>query len=182
MRKTVTTIVLALGILAAAPAQAGTGSFANRSLGLGFGAFKFMGENELISWGMPITLEGGYYLESGFDLYLRVPFMLLYQSAFVTSSGGPGMVFATGGQFGARYLFLEEELRPFLGLHLSGIYIFRDSAFGNFFFGPGAAGGLEYFVGESVALGGRVYFDMFININQPLRFALGGQVYVSTYF
>ncbi|GMU59314.1 MAG: hypothetical protein AMXMBFR34_10770 [Myxococcaceae bacterium] len=182
MRKTLTTVVLAAALLTAAPAAAGTGSFANRSLGLGFGGFKFMGENELIDWGLPITLEGGYYLENGFDIYLRVPLMLLYQKAFVTSTGGGGLVFATGGQFGARYLFLEEDIRPYVNLHLAGIYIFRDAIYGNFFFGPGAGGGLDYFVGESVAIGARMYFDMFININQPLRFAIGGQVYVSTYF
>lgn len=182
MRKTLTMVVLGLGLMTAVPAQAGTGSFANRSLGLSLGGFKFMGENELIDWGLPIALEGGYYLGDGFDLYLRVPLMLLYQKAFVTSGGGAGLVFATGGQFGMRYLFLEEDIRPYVNIHLAGLYFFRDQALGNFFFGPGAGGGLDYFVGESVSIGARAYFDMFINLNQPLRFAIGAQAYVTTYF
>lgn len=182
MRKTLSMVVLALGLFSAAPAQAGTGSFANRSLGLGVGGFKFLGEESGVDWGLPITLEGGYYLENGFELYLRVPLMLLYQKTFVTAEGGGGLIFATGGQFGVKYLFLEEDLRPYVNLHLSGIYFFRNEIFGNFFFGPGAGGGLEYFVGESVAIGARAYFDMFINLNQPLRFAIGAQAYVTTYF
>lgn len=182
MRTTLTMVVLGLGLWTAVPAQAGTGSFANRSLGLSVGGFKFMGENELIDWGLPASLEGGYYLGDGFDLYLRVPLMLLYQKFGVTAANGPGLIFATGGQFGLRYLFLEEDLRPYVNLHLAGLYFFRDQALGNFLFGPGGGAGLDYFVGESVSIGARGYFDLFINLNQPLRFAIGGQAYVTTYF
>jgi hypothetical protein len=185
MRKTLSAVALAVGLVGAVPAAAGTGSFANRSLGLGIGGFKFLGETDGISWGLPVTLEGGYYIESGFDLYLRVPLMILYQNYFVTPQGGGGVVFGTGGQFGVRYLFLEEDVRPYLNLHLAGIYIVRDvsiSNFGNFFFGPGVGGGLDYFVGESIAIGARVYVDMFINFNQPLRWAIGGGANFSTYF
>jgi hypothetical protein len=181
MRKTLTMVVLAAGVLSAVPVQAGTGSFANRSLGLSVGGFRLFGENEAVDWGLPISLEGGYYLSDGFDLYLRVPFMLMYQRVGVTETGG-GLIFATGGQFGVRYLFLEEDLRPYVNLHLAGLYFVRNQNLGNFFFGPGFGGGLEYFVGESVAVGARAYVDLFINLNQPLRYSIGGQAYVTTYF
>lgn len=182
MRKTLTMVVLGLGLLAAVPAQAGTGSFANRSLGLSVGGFKFLGEESGVDWGLPISLEGGYYLGDGFDLYLRVPLMLLYQKVGVTAGGGPGLIFATGGQFGVRYLFLEEDIRPYVNLHMAGLYFFRDQALGNFYFGVGAGAGVDYFVGESVSIGARGYFDMFINLNQAPRFAVGGQACVTTYF
>lgn len=182
MRTTLMMAGLAVGLLTAGAAQAGTGSFANRSLGLSLGGFVFNGENELIDWGVPLTLEGGYYVGSGFDVYLRVPLMILKQKAFVTDTGGPGYIFATGGQFGVRYLFLEEDIRPYVNLHLAGLYFFRDQALGNFFAGPGFGAGLDYFVGESVSLGARGYFDLFLNLNQPVRYAVGGQVVVTTYF
>ncbi len=159
-------------------------SYGNRTIGLGFGYTSIQSDVEPIKWAIPITLEGGYYIESGFDIYLRIPLMMAYTAVGLGPSGtSGGLVIGTGGQFGIRYLFLEESLRPYAGLHLSGIYFFRDSALGpNFQFGPGVSAGLEYFVGESISVGARGFFDFFIVLNAPVRFALGGGLAVTTYF
>lgn len=67
--------VLACGV--SAPAGA-TASFANRELGIGVAGFTIMpSAAEDVKWGLPITLEGGYYIDSGFMAYLRVPLMIL---------------------------------------------------------------------------------------------------------
>lgn len=185
MRKTLTTLVLCMGLFTAAEAHA-TASFANRSLGLGVSGFRLLGEESGVDWGIPLTLEGGYYIENGFDLYLRVPLMLLYQKfGFGPDQSAGGLILATGGQFGVRYLFMEESLRPYVNLHLAGIYFFRDGAafnLPNFFAGPGVGAGVDYFVGESISIGARAYFDLFITLNAAPRFAIGGGINAATYF
>lgn len=158
-------------------AIAATGSFANRSLGVGLGGFKLLGETPLIDWGAPLTLEGGLYLENGWDFYLRVPLMLLKQNA----NPDQPLIFAFGGQLGVRYLFLEESVRPYLGAHLAGLYLVRD-ALPNYFVGPGANAGLEFFVVESISIGARAYVDLYLNLNQPPGFSVGGALYATTYF
>jgi outer membrane protein len=163
--------------------QAGAQSFSNRSLGLGLGYISIVSDVEPIKYAVPVVLEGGYYIDAGFETYLRVPLMLAYSAVGVGPAGEGGLVVGTGGQLGIRYLFLEESIRPYVGAHLSGLYFFRDSALGpNFQFGPGVTGGVEFFVGESISVGGRGFFDLFITLNAPVRFAVGGGVSVSTYF
>lgn len=187
MRKTLSLWVVLVGLVGATPALA-TASFANRNLGLGLGGFTVLGDKTAmgIDWGLPLTLEGGFYLESGFELFLRVPLMLVQQKTGVTADGGPGIVVATGGQFGARYLFLEENVRPWVGLQLAGLYFFRSEAaqavYATFFAGPGVSAGLDFFVAESVSLGVRAYTDLYITLNKPLTFTAGGGAYVTTYF
>lgn len=160
-------------------------SYANRSVGLGLGGFKLLGDNsELISWAVPLHIEGTYYIENGFDLYLKLQGMLMYQSALVGPMGEGGLVVGGGGQFGVRYFFSEESLRPFVGVHVSYLYINRaSSALGDKnYAGVGAQGGIDYFVGESVSIGARAYLDLYYTLNKPLLFALGGAASVSVYF
>lgn len=186
MRKTLSLLVLVAGLSFSSNALA-SASFANRNLGLGVSGFAVLGDTTamLISWGVPITLEGGLYLESGFELYLKIPLLFAQQKVGVVN-GGPGIVIASGGQFGARYLFLEESIRPWVGIHISGIYFVRDSmalmGLPNFFIGPGAAAGCDFFVSDSISLGVKGYFDMFVTLNSPPTFALGGGAYATTYF
>jgi outer membrane protein len=186
MAKTTSMLVLSAGLLLAGEVGAAAGSFANREVGLGVSGFALLPTGaDLVSWGLPITLEGGFYLENSLSLYLRVPLMLLQQKqGFGPNGESPGTIVATGGQFGLRYLFLEEAIRPYLMLHLAGLYLFRDSArYGpNFYAGPGAGFGIDFFVAESVSLGLRATADLYITLNAPVLFSLGGGAYVTTYF
>ncbi len=181
MRHTVSLLVLCAALLGASESRA-SASYANRSVSLGLGGLKLLGDNsELISGAAQLNLEGTLYLENGWDLYLRPQLMLMYQTALVGPMGEGGLVVGGGGQFGIRYFFSEESLRPFAGVHLSGLYINRasgDKGYG----GIGVQAGLDYFVGESVSIGARAYGDLYYTLNKPLLFAVGGTAVVSVYF
>ena len=115
MAKKLSTWVLVVGLLCGTQAFA-SASFANRNLGLGVGGFGIVGNSTAvgIDWGVPITLEGGFYIESGFEVFLRIPLLFAYQKFGVTADDGPGIVIASGGQFGLKYMFLEESIRPYV--------------------------------------------------------------------
>lgn len=186
MRKTLSTWVVALALLGATNALA-TASFANRSLGLGLSGFALLGDTRAgIDWGLPITLEGGIYLDNGFEAYLRIPFLLAYQKVGVLADGSGGVVIGTGGNLGLRYLFLQESIRPYVFLEFAGLYYFRPDTgayANNFFLGPGAGVGVDFFVTDSVSLGARGYTDLFITLNPTLlTFAVGGGINFTTYF
>lgn len=188
MAKKLSTFVLVVGLLAGTEAFA-SASFANRNLGLGVSGFGIVGNSSSvgIDWGVPITLEGGFYIESGFEVFLRIPLMFAYQKFGVTADDGPGIVIASGGQFGLKYMFLEESIRPYVTLHVAGLYFIRDEKLNNgrlnnFFAGPGVGAGLDFFVGESISLGVRGYVDMYVSLNKPVSFAIGAGACATTYF
>jgi outer membrane protein len=179
-------VLLASSLLLSCAAHAT--SFANRGLGLGLGYSHIVTDDPVVpDWAIPLWLEGSYYAENGFDVYLRVPIALAQVPIGAPPAGGAGIVVAMGGQFGVRYLFLEETIRPFVSVHISGIYVIRptnnDVSIGsNLLVGPGVGAGLEYFVADSVSIQARGFFDWFIALNAPQRFSLGGTVTVATYF
>lgn len=184
-------LALSLAFATLHPTAAHAGSYANRGLGLGVGFMKLFTDDATVpDFSVPFWLEGSYYAESGFDVYVRIPLALAYLKVGAPPNGGAGFVFATGGQFGMRYLFMEESLRPFVSAHLSAIVVLQPSAMGigvgSTLVGPGVGAGVEYFVAESVSLQARGFFDWFIGINCGLsncqRFSVGGSLTVSTYF
>lgn len=189
MRKTFVKWGLVLAVLGASSSFA-SASYANRTLGLGVGGFGIVGDNRTgINYGVPITLEGSVYLDSGFEVYLRIPFIFAYQPVGVLPNGDGGTVFGTGGWLGLRYLFLEDNIRPYAFLEVSGLYFFRptqdgsQSAYNSFFAGPGAGLGIEFFVAESVSLGAKGFVDMFITLNPTsVGFAIGGSGNFTVYF
>lgn len=193
MAKKLSTCVLVVGLLAATEANA-SASFANRNLGIGVSGFGIVGAmtNGIgIDWGVPITLEGGFYIESGFEVFLRIPLLFAQQKFGFNTADGKGIVLASGGQFGIKYMFLEESIRPYVTLHLAGLYFIRDGAalmamsgvnLNNFFIGPGTSFGVDFFVGESISLGARGYVDMYVTLNVPPNFAIGGGIAATTYF
>lgn len=186
MAKKLSTCVLVFGLLAASEANA-SASFANRNLGLGVSGFGILGaaNSTGIDWGIPITLEGGFYIESGFEVFLRIPLLFAQQKFGFNTADGKGIVLASGGQFGVKYMFLEESIRPYVTLHVAGLYFIRDAAavmLNNFFIGPGISTGVDFFVGESISLGARAYVDMYVTLNVPPNFAIGAGIAATTYF
>jgi outer membrane protein len=179
MSRTPRSLVVGLIVLVAAPSWA-TASFANKELGLGVSAFLLEPSSDaLVTWGVPVTLEGGLYLENGFAVYARIPFMLLKQT-------DGALRFGTGGQVGFRYLFLEETVRPYIMFQAAGLYIFRDATTApNFFVGPGAGAGVDFFVADSVSNGLRATADLYLtltNTQLKAQVSLAGGVYATTYF
>ncbi len=187
MRKTLRFALFAAVLCSAAPSFAQT--FANRSIGLSvtvqklFGA-SFIGPDLIV----PIALEGGMYLDSGFELYLRPQFFITHVGAGVPRSDGTtggGIVVGGGGQFGVRYLFLEESIRPYVGLHLSVLILGTQPVLGAP--GVGANVGCDFFVTDSVSLGVRVPVDLYLGFNvrgQDIvaNVGVGGTIYATTYF
>ncbi|MDP3499245.1 MAG: hypothetical protein Q8S33_02900 [Myxococcales bacterium] len=185
--RTALKLALTFSLITASAAHAT--SFANRGLGLGLGYMRIFSDDSTVpDFAIPLWLEGSYYAENGFDVYIRIPLALANVKIGAPTASGAGLVVATGGQFGVRYLFLEETIRPFVSLHLSGIYVLRPTQAGsvdigsNLLAGPGVGAGVEYFVGDSVSLQLRGFADWFISLNGPQRFSLGSTLTVATYF
>jgi outer membrane protein len=190
MRKTLSTWVAVLVLCGALQAQA-SASFANRMLGISFSAFTFVPRgSDTISFGVPIALEAGYYIESGFDLYLRVQLSILSQQVGFGPEpvrGEPGVLFGIGGQLGVRYLFLEESIRPYVGVHLAGMGFPSDRRVGPAGFGGlGASLGVDFFASDSISIGLRGYTDLLFSVDNQGRFVVivapGGGLNFATYF
>lgn len=168
---------LIAALLAASSAHA---QFANRHVGLELSPMRFT-DHELTT-GMSATLDGSYYLDNGFEVGLRVPF-----AVFLTTQSTRQRL-GTGGQAYARYLFSQEQLRPWVDVELDVLYIFRDNVDGStqqqVFWGPGASLGLDYLITESIAIGARTMFTLYIALenDSPVRPAYGGTINVSFYF
>ncbi len=182
MRKTFAGWLAVLTLLVGSSAHA---QFANRSLGGGLGFIKLFGGSSLgsatgVDYAVPLTIEGSLYIENGFDIYAHIPLMLVSVTRGASTPSGMGLVFGTGGHLGARYLFSEETLRPYVGLEIAGFVLVTSNPV--VFVGPGVVGGVDYFIADTVSIGARGFFDLFIELNVPLRPAVGGTVSIAVYF
>lgn len=182
MRKMLGGWVAVLGLLVAGEAHA---QFANRSLGGGLGFVKLLGGSSLggstgVDFAVPLTLEGTLYIENGFDIFAHIPIMLVNVTSGAATPSGAGLVFGTGGHLGVRYLFMEETLRPYAGLEIAGFVLITKTTV--VFVGPGVVVGVDYFVADTVSIGARGFFDLFIELNVPVRPAFGGGASVAVYF
>jgi outer membrane protein len=187
MRKTLSTWMLAVALFGAAEAQA-SASFANRMLGISGGYSAFTANQVALSTVIPFALEAGYYIESGFDLYLRVQLGLIRQGVgFGVDRNSPGFLFGIGGQLGIRYLFLEESVRPYVGIHLAGLGLPSDLRIGPPGYGGlGACGGVDFFLADSISLGVRGYIDFLMSVGTTGEFLVmpipGAVLAIATYF
>ena len=171
--------VLTLAVLLAGTAHA---QFAHRSFGGGVSFVKFTGGSATtgLDFAIPVALEGSLYIENGFDVYLQVPLMIVRVKAGGPRSDGTGEVFGTGGHLGVRYLFLQETIRPYAGLELAGVVLLTNPTV--IFAGPGASAGIDWFVADTISLGARGFFDLFLELNAPLRPSFGGGLSFAAYF
>ena len=169
-----------LTLLIASPSQA---QYANRSLGLGIGYMKINADAEPVDWGVPLILQGTTYIDNGFEGYANFHLMILTER--VTNR----QVIGIAGHAGVRYLFSEDSFRPYFGLELGYLQVFRQtksdllgSPISNNFGGPGANVGFEYFTSPTLSLGAQAFFDLFWALNQPLRNLYGAQGMISAHF
>jgi outer membrane protein len=171
------TVLIFAALFAGTTAHA---QFSNRSLGGGLSFVKLAGGTVAgVDYAIPLTLEGSMYIDAGFDAYLQVPFMLVEVSPSLNQ--GKHQAFGTGGHLGVRYLFLEESIRPYVGLEVASFVIVTEPD-PKILWGPGASAGIDWFVADSVAIGAHVFFDYFIELNHPEHPALGGGLVVNAYF
>src|SRR5262249_28631374 len=126
--------------------------------------------------------DGAVYLDDGFEVGARVPFAM-----FLTTESHRQRL-GTGGQLYARCLFSQESLRPWADLELDVLYIFRDNADAatqqQVFWGPGVSAGPDVFIRQSVSVGARGMFTLYIALNNdaPLRPSYGGTLNAQVYF
>jgi outer membrane protein len=156
------------------PARA---QFANKSLGLQAGFLNLTGVSNALDFGIPIGLAGSIYIENGFDVVAHIGIMVVHDPA-----PSQNLLALDGPALGLRYLFLEESVRPFVGLDLSFLNIFgnvplKDTAFAGL--GPNA--GVEFFVSESISIGLVARFNLYVSLNQVWE-SFGANLQVATYF
>jgi outer membrane protein len=176
MRKLLVGLAFAGCLLSTSEAHA---QFANRSLGVSPGFMKLFAPD--INWIVPITLDGSIYAENGFDIFIHVPVGI----ASIVYLRPDYITFAWGGQIGARYLFLEETIRPYVGVQGTVMFIVRDPAPVMFFGGIGLVAGIDFFASDTFSLGPRAFFDGFLGIEAGVvtwRAQLGGVLNFSVYF
>mgnify|MGYP007112205719 CR=1 FL=1 len=165
MRKMLQPLLVAAVLCGAAPSFGQT--FANRYLGLGVSVVKLLGNSPSLDVFVPISIEGGWYLENGFEFYARPQFFItrvLQGAQQSDGSVGAGIVVGGGGQVGVRYLFLEESIRPYIGLHAS-LVVLATAPAASFIPGPGVNVGVDFFVADSVSIGLRVPVDLYLQFN-----------------
>jgi outer membrane protein len=192
MRKALLGLAFIGGLLSTSAAHA---QFANKSVGISPGFFGLFGPATAnacpvcaeINWMIPLTLDASIYTENGFDIYAHAPVAVTsIKSVDSTGALNPNYItFGWGLQIGARYLFSEETIRPWVGLQLSGLFVVRDPNPVMFYAGPGAAVGVDFFVSDTFSLGPRAFFDFFLTFYDGkvyTRFMSGGAVNLSVYF
>ncbi len=120
--------------------------FQNRSIRLTLGYMDLADTDTTpAEWGLPLGLGYTGYIESGWEWTFDLQGMLLRYPGitdYIGVAGGPGL----------RYLFMEEELRPYLGADISYLHVFHPTATLNKV-GIGPKVGLDYFVADTVSLG-----------------------------
>lgn len=157
--------------------------FSNHSLGVSGNATTSSDKDPLYS----LSLEGSWYVENGFDLYVHVPIGITTMLRGPAPNGdfGRAQHLVTGGHVGVRYLFLEEHFRPFAGAHLASVVIIKPEADSIPFGGVGALVGFEYFVTDAFAIGARAHYDFLLDFLKPtvmLRHNFGASLSVATFF
>jgi hypothetical protein len=183
-RSLVLSVVLLHPQLATAESSPVAPSFANRSLGLAVGAMRVFGSTPVIpDVIVPMWLEGSVSLLEGVELVLRVPVALGHVRAGAATSDGAGLIVAVGAQVGARYVFLENAVRPFVSVHVGGLCLVRAGTPGDtVMIGPGLGVGLEAFVAPSVSLQLRGIGEWFTTLGGSQGLSAGAALAVSAFF
>jgi outer membrane protein len=161
---------LRLGVTTACLLFGGTASaqFNNTALGVGPLFSSVVGQGPQYG----LHFEYARYLESSFELFARAPVLLVEVPVGADTPTGQGRVFGTGLSLGARYLFHEDTLRPWVGLQLSSSVLITTPQV-SWYLGGGPSAGLDWVVSDSILLGARGTYDVFVELNRPWRHQLG---------
>ncbi len=148
----------ALGLGAAGEARA---QFANHSIGFEAG-YLFIDPQVQAGSGPDVGIVATFYLDAGFELYLRLLAGLHENLAVSPSQQAIGLFPALG----VRYLLTEESLRPYLGLSFSFMHFFGDNL-PSALFGVSPNVGLEYFFEANTAVGLQAEYHRILALNEP---------------
>lgn len=172
MRRAFFALAAAVVSLAASPAQA---QFANKSIGFSLGYMRLFNDQVPIDYGIPIGIEGSLYIENGFDVLAH------FQAMVVNDRSTNTQLVGIAPTVGVRYLFSEESTRPYGGADVSFLHIFGTTQYANFV-GLGPNVGVDHFVSDSVTLGLRVQYNLYLGLNTPVEQSLGASALVATWF
>lgn len=148
--------------------------FANRSLGLSAGYIDFQRSAGLEA-GAFLGLEGSLYIENGFDL------VSLSKISFPRDPVSGRRVVGLAPSIGIRYLILEETVRPYVGSDISYLLVFRPESLYQYV-GIGPNAGLDVFVTDSVSLGARAQYNIYVMLNEPTQRSLTLSLGAAAYF
>ncbi|MFP2911625.1 hypothetical protein ACLESD_42690 [Pyxidicoccus sp. 3LFB2] len=172
MRTLLCTLGFALALLGAAPAHA---QFANRSLGLSLGYMDFNNTNGLEN-ALFLGIDASLYIESGFEV------VSLSKISFPkdNTSGQDRRVVGLAPSLGLRYLFSEESIRPYLGTDISYLIVFKNTV--SNFVGIGPNVGIDFFVSDSVSVGLRGQYNIYIALNEQTQNSIALSAGAAAYF
>jgi outer membrane protein len=165
---------LFLFILALLVAPSAHAQYANHSLGLSAGYMRFAEDSQLEP-GLFLGLEGSYYLDAGFEL------VSLTKLALPRDPVTGERVVGVAPSAGLRYLFAEENVRPYLGTDLSYLMVFKRAGMQQYM-GVGPNVGVDLFVGDATSLGARAQYNFYVRLNEPLQTSLTFSLGAATYF
>jgi outer membrane protein len=170
------TLVGALLAMLGPPGEA-RAQFANHSLGLEVGYLSLNGVEGELSYGVPFAISGSLYVENGFEVVAHIGGMVAHDDPARSN-----IFVLDGPSLGVRYLFLEERLRPFIGLDLTYLQLFGTTSQANTAFGGlGPNAGVYFFVTDSLSIGLRMRFNLYLSLNEVWN-SFGLSLNASTYF
>ena len=170
-----TRAVLVVSGLASTPALA---QYENRALSLSVG-YVALHQGVVPVPGIAVGLGWTHYIDGGFEWTANADAMLLPEPDMT------GNIFGVSGGPGLRYLFLQESIRPWVGVALSYLLLFHSDQSWNHL-GLGPSMGLDFFLTRQISLGvkGRLDFYAVLRDREPiaLRISSGGALVGSAWF
>jgi outer membrane protein len=165
----------ALALCAMLGGGAAHAQFANRAIGFSVGYLQL--NDNIINRAFPVGLMGTAYLEDGWEATVRV------HGLIVTLQLTGLQAFAVDGGLGIRYLFLQEQFRPYAGLELSYFQLLGDAAGGLLnYVGVSPAVGFDLMLGPQVSVGPRGQVNVYWMINRTLNIAYQATVELGFHF
>jgi hypothetical protein len=153
--------------------------FANHSIGIELGGTYIGNPHEQkpnVGSGGDLGLNATLYIESGFDLYFRVLFGVYrrYDCPVDVNNGHECNVVGIMPSIGFRYLFSEEQIRPYLGLNLTYLAFIPpsndDVSYDALRLSLSPMFGVDFFVMDNFSLGPQIEFDLQLDLQGKFQF------------
>jgi len=146
--------------------------FANRSLGFSVGYIQL--SDNIVNRAFPVGVMGTLYLEDGWEATIHL------HGLVVTLAINNGLQsWAVDGGIGLRYLFLQEQVRPYVGLDLSYFQLLGDAAGGLLnYVGASPVLGADFMIGPQLSVGPRAQVNVYWMLNRNVNLAYQATVEV----
>jgi len=156
-------LVRILALCAMLGGGAAHAQFANHSLGFSAGYLQL--NDNIVGRCFPFGLMGTLYLEDGWEATIHV------HGLIVTLQLTGLQTWAIEGGPGIRYLFLQEQFRPYVGLDPTYFQLLGDAAGGLNYVGLSPSLGFDVMLGSQMSLGPRAQVNVYWMLNRNLNVA-----------